>query len=241
MTPRKLIAISTAAACSLVLCAGLTACKKEEPPPPPPRPKAPPPPPPPKPIEVSGLMRELGADARLDFPQEQAPTSHDLASNAIRFADAFARGDDGDLRPMLDSFGQTVLADLKASASWSESVGRIEKVRITYLEGSDSGGTLAMAIQEPDGAYVLGWSMISDGDAMVFSPMPTSRDLRPRASQWDGQYPSMSVASFTPDFDMDLTGSEMTMDSEPEDVPPTERDPNRKNTPAGPITIPDGG
>lgn len=221
----------------------LTSCKKEEPPPPPQRPRqtrAPEP----EPVTVADLLAQEGADARLQFPQEQAPRDEEFARAVIRFGDALASGDADALRTMLDRDGKNVLDTLTSQGTWYESTGKIDAVRVVYTEGNS--GSAVFAVQEPGAAYLMGWNAEKAGDSYVFKAAPTQRATRARASDWDsigpaafavvemGSGPSEEMAQ-----DVGTTIDEGGAGDDGFEEP--ERSPGRKNTPAGPIDIPGGG
>jgi hypothetical protein len=43
-----------------------------------------------------------------------------------------------------------------------------------------------MAIQDPKGAYLLGWTAEKIGDNWMFTNAPATNEVRPRAAMWDG-------------------------------------------------------
>jgi hypothetical protein len=132
MTSRLLTSRSflvAAVAAPLLLWAGCG--KKEEPPPPPP-----PPPPPmyiPDTFDVEALRQELGTDARVQLARGIETTDRDLAEAVLRFADAWAKGDDRALRQMLVRSDRAILDDLRARGEWDAEVEKVEQVRIVYL------------------------------------------------------------------------------------------------------------
>lgn len=217
----------------------LTGCKKKEAPTPAP---PPPPPPQPKPVEIDGVMQSMKADARVQFPQAKAPISEDLARAVIAFSDALAKGDAAKLQPMLDSTSKNVLEQLRASGDWDESVSKIQAVRVVQLAGSEAGGMLSLAVQEPGSAYVLNWAIAGAGGKFVFSGMPASSQILTRASDWDtaNVMPSAAGAAM-PKVDMPALDGEAppVEDAQPAPDEP-ERDPRRRNTPHGPVTVPGG-
>lgn len=87
----------------------------KEPPPPTPKPKpAPLPPPPPEPVDLERIRSSLdGIDARVQFPQEQAPTDASLAEAVFKFSSALANKDADALRPMLSLSGRQVLEQVE--------------------------------------------------------------------------------------------------------------------------------
>jgi hypothetical protein len=70
--------------------------------------------------------------------------------------------------------------------------------------GGSSGGGLGMllAVQDPQGAYLLGWTVQKVGDTWLFGNAPSTPDVRARASAWDGTgaegFQAMKLASAPP-------------------------------------------
>lgn len=172
----------------------LAGCGKEEPPPPPPPPErntAPPPPPPPDRVRVAEVLRSIDADARVQFPQDQAPYDRSLAEAVIVLAGSIASGDDLAMAPVLDPAGRAVLDQLVASGEWYDATGEVEGVRLVYLSQSPDENTEAsaaevvLAVQEPGEAYVLAWNATNSGDGWRFSAEPSTGQTKARASEWD--------------------------------------------------------
>ena len=55
--------------------------------------------------------------------------------------------------------------------------------------GSTSGTGVLIAIQDIHGSYVLGWAAEKVGETWAFNNAPSTADIRPRASMWDGVGP----------------------------------------------------
>ncbi len=181
----------------------LVGCGKEEPPPPPPpapRNTAPPPPPPPDQVRVADILREVDADARVQFPQEQAPYDRTLAEAVIVLAGSVAAGDDLAMAPVLDPAGRAVLDQLVASGEWYDATGEIEGVRVVFVSQSPDENTEAsaaevvLAVQDPGEAYVLAWNATNSGDGWRFSAEPSTGQTKARASEWDAD----TMAAFSP-------------------------------------------
>ncbi|VAX36845.1 hypothetical protein MNBD_PLANCTO03-1177 [hydrothermal vent metagenome] len=144
---------------------------------------------------MASLLQTMGVDARVEFAASEAPVDRGLAESAIRLADAFARGDDEALRQMLDKGDQQMLDQLMASEQWWDETDRIEAVRVVSIdagsrlvEGPQSTQVM-LAVQDPDGAYLLGWSGRKVFEDWVFSAVPSNGEERARASAWDGMSP----------------------------------------------------
>src|SRR3954469_9213249 len=134
LVPTLLIALLSV---SLVAAPGCAKKKKKPPPPPPPPPVVEAPP---EKIDVAALMQELHPDARVQFPQDAAPVSRELATGAIRLADALAKGDPAALEKMLAPRDRGILQDLRETGQFDEAAKKIEAVRIVYVSESESGG-----------------------------------------------------------------------------------------------------
>jgi hypothetical protein len=219
--------------------------------------KAPPPPPPPvhveappEPVDINGVLAEMKPDARVKFANETSPADRSLAEGVIRLADFIAKGDSSKLKGMLDSSGKTVLDELVSNGAWTDETKKIEQVRVVYLsdtlEKHPDSATVAMAIQDQAGAYLLGWTLRREGDAAwTVSAAPTPADFKPRASDFDGQRISGASAGTaasggdtpaTESSDNSPTGKKPDAPSATEK--PAEGPGRKKSTPAGPITIP---
>jgi hypothetical protein len=176
----------------------LTACEKPAPPAPPPPPPRPSAPATPDPVDTQALLQQMGADARVQFPAERAPTSEELARAVISLSDAIARGDSGRLRSMLDASGQAVLDELESTGAWQQSTSRIEAVRVTNLDSADESmptGDFSIAIQEPGVAYQLRWFATPNGASYTMTPMETDGRILARAGDFDGSSGSVDTSS----------------------------------------------
>lgn len=229
-----------------VSVAGCEKKKKKAPPPPPPPPA--PAPVIPDPVDAGAVIQSLRADARVQFPQTMAPADRSLAESAVRLADAIARGDANALKSQLEGPSQSVLDELVASGGWAEGTSQIEQVRIVALSGiTDPRPEITLvgtAIQGRDGAYLLAWNGRRNGESWLFSAAACQNDVKTRASEFDdieivvgGSIPVSGSAPSESGATPGGSGRTRTPPSTPA-APVPERDPNRKQTPAGPITIP---
>ncbi len=229
------------------LLVGITACSKP-PEPPPPAPPPAPPPPKPEPVQIDPLRQAMKVDARVQFPQEKAPTSEDLARGILTLADALVRGDSAKLQGMLDPTANTALANLTSSGEWEESTGKIEAIRVVRVNSSGEGGLVTLAIQDPDGAYILNWSATKSGERLVFAGAPAADGVKPRASDWDRPGLSLDpkLASSGPaPTEQSADGDSARKSDEPkqesEDKPKEDDGNTTRHTPAGPVKIPTKG
>ena len=146
------------------------------------------------------VVSAVKPDARVQFPQTHAPTDDSLARAILLLADAIAKGDSDRMAPLLAADAKNDLDVLTASGEWDESVEQIEAVRVVMLEDLTPGGpgggpggsgeataaSLQLAIQEPSGAYLLGWTAIRTGDRWVFDGVRAPSEVRKRATDFDG-------------------------------------------------------
>lgn len=234
---------------AIIVAAGLlppflAGCEKKKKPLPPPPPAArveetPPP------VDVDALVQELRPDARVQFAASQAPADRSLAEAVVRLADALARGDAAALRGMVDASARQVLDRLLDEGYWSTETRRIEAVRVVYISDTTlarvESSRVGVAVQVPDGAFVLGWLAQRSGDTWTFSSVPTQDVERPRASDFDGQWLAVTIR---PDAPLARGPDGRPHDARRPDQPAGEdpgRAPGTKSTPGGPITIPGPG
>ncbi len=176
------------------LVALLGGCKK---PPPPPKPAPPPPPPPrqPDPVDVAALLQSMSVDERVEFAEDAAPVSRGLAEAVITLADSIARGDAEAMRGLLAQRDQGLLDQLVNSEQWYEATEGIEAVRVVSMDSigrlseEPEEAELAIAVQDPDGAYVLVWSASMLQGDWVFSAEPSTAQEQARATSFDGMSP----------------------------------------------------
>lgn len=112
------------------------------------------------------------------------------------------------------------------------------------------GTGILLAVQDPKGAYLMGWQAEKVGGQWVFDNAPSTGDERPRASAFDGigeagfgtgqlaANDSGDASDSAPDHAAQPDAPAAPNSSTP--AKPTEPGPRRKNTPAGPVTIPGG-
>ncbi len=249
LTDRAILKTTTALR-AFVLCALIgalvlpTGCKKEEPPPPPAPAPPPPPPPPPEPVDIDPLLQSMDADARVQFPQAMAPVDEQLARSIISFATALASGDSDTMGSMLTADSKPVLDELVTSGAWYDATDNIEAVRVVQLIEPIS---VTFAVQDPDGAYLLGWTPTRAGAGYQFTATQTSDEVRSRASEFDNRVPPPDVLQTSTSVDLTDEVNKALQDAMDqatqggEPFQEEERDPRRRNTPAGPITVPGGG
>lgn len=198
--------------------------------------QAAPPPPPPEPVRVGTLIQTSGADPRVAFPQEKAPTDAQLARAVIRLADAIARGDAEALRPQLTEDAAAVLTELESSGAWAEATRSIEQVRVVDL-GPEQ---VTLAVQRPGSAYPLRWAVHSSDGPIRFGGAPVDDVVLQRASQFDLGVPEPSSTSAAIPVEVPVETADAATpegDDEPEQLYP-ENDPSIIRTPAGPIPNP---
>ncbi|MBX3356953.1 MAG: hypothetical protein KF745_00850 [Phycisphaeraceae bacterium] len=106
---------------------------------------------------------------------------------------------------------------------------------------------VVLAMQDPAGAYLLGWFSKSSGDDFVWTGAPSASLTRPRASDFDSiglaAFSSEQAAAWKPTERSVGSGDEASTDPAAGVPVPTDeapKGPRKKSTPAGPVTIPGG-
>jgi hypothetical protein len=236
--------------CSLALSVGIAGCekKKKKPPAPPPAPVVAPAPPPPDPVDIQGLMTAMKPDARVHFIDAAAPADRSLAEATINFASALAKGDKNALKGMLSTAARQVLDTLAADGTFEEETAKIEQVRVVQIDPTDeldlSNATILLAVQAPDRAYPLAWRASKSGGDWKFTGMASEATEKRRASDFDNASIALGVIRAPePAAELDVEPDATTARGERPGSPATpgsSPDGIRKNTPAGPITIPTG-
>ncbi|MCX5691831.1 MAG: hypothetical protein NTV94_18895, partial [Planctomycetota bacterium] len=161
-----------------------------------------PPPPPPKspdPIDIKPVLQSAKPDARVHFGQAYAPTDESLAKAIIALADTLAKGDAAKLGGMLTSDAKADLDALTSSGGWEAGTSKIEAVRVVGFNdltaggpgggpggsGASTGATIQLAVQDPSGAYLLGWEAVKDADHWKFKGVEAPAGEKRRASEFD--------------------------------------------------------
>lgn len=194
------------------------------------------------------MLQSMNADARVQFPDDYAPVDETLARAIISLADALAKGDADAMESLVNASARSVLDELTAFGDWYEAADTIEAVRVVFveqaaLEDDVDIANVAFAIQDADGAYILGWTADHLSSGWVFGNSVTTSDVKRRATDWDGTVqeelfpPITGVLTFKRPEDF-IAGLKPGIDQAP--TQGQRRDTNRKNTPAGPIEIPGG-
>jgi hypothetical protein len=244
--PESALRLATLALVASSLALTGAGCQKKK--------KAPPPAPPPvkhvaeipQPIDTAALLQTMKSDARVQFPSSVAPADRTLAEGVITLANCLAKGDSAGLKPILASPAQNVLDELVSSGGWAEGTQPIEQVRVISVSGTQeaqpSDSVVGLAIQGKDGAYLLAWNAHRDNSKWTFSNSPCQSDVKPRASDFDG----VSLATSVEVASAATSGAALgptTKEGAKAGTAPAEKpkDPMRKSTPAGPITIPTPG
>lgn len=172
-----------AAAVVLGGCSEEPVAKKAAPPPPPPA--EPPPPPPPAVKTVASLMAELGIDDRVRMEESAAPGSTEERVAMLEFFDAFARGDDGALRPMLPILEELELDALVESGEWSETVENIYDIEVV-AGTSPNGDKCVMALIDVNSVMQPQlWHYFNDAGGFEFEAQPCPPDVMDKLSGTD--------------------------------------------------------
>lgn len=202
----------------------LAGCEKKKPPPV--VEVAPPPPPPiPDPVQVDPIMQSMSPSAKVQFPQFAAPHSDGLARAVIAFADALAKGDGTKFGSMLNPItAKPLLAQLQIDGSWDTSTAAIEAVRVVLVDdGVNPDATSAavyFAVQDPKGAYVMGWGAAKVGDQWTFAGAPATETEKHRASDWDSVGFAGLISDSLPEAIETIDVPEPPAEPAPGDAPP---------------------
>jgi hypothetical protein len=212
----------------------------------------------PDPVDIDGVIQQMQADARVQFPQTQSPADRTLAEGIIKLADRLAKGDSSGVKAMLTPPAQGILDELVSTGGWTEGTKGIEQVRVVSVSGTTDerpeSSQVAFAVQGKDGAYLLAWNGMRQGDSWVFQNAPCQGEVRRRASDFDGVSISsgISLASTQPEPAPEADAGRRTSGGStgggdtgstppaPEGSPSAPPTPIRKNTPAGPVNVPRG-
>jgi hypothetical protein len=117
----------------------------------------------------------------------------------IGLADAIAKGDSSKLGGMLTPEAKADLDVLTSGEEWDLGTAKIEAVRVVSLNdltpggpgggpggsGASTGATIQLAIQDPDGAYLLGWEAVKVDDRWAFKGVEAPADEKRRAVDFD--------------------------------------------------------
>lgn len=208
----------------------------------------PPPPPAPEPVQLDRIRASLDVDARVQFPQEQAPVDEELARAVFTLASALANLDAARMQPLMTNQGRAVLAAV--SSEWFDV--QVEGVRIVFMSASakttrDARDALVVtAIADNTGdPMVLVWNATRAGSAQwLFNPAPATDATRATLASWDNlgpfEYEGLSLAARFPEPQADDGGVgllEPGADA-PAGSSPRPRRPGQR-TPTGIVPIPD--
>ncbi|MEM1184407.1 MAG: hypothetical protein AAGI53_05315 [Planctomycetota bacterium] len=173
----------------------LGGCQEEAPPPPPPPParvdRTPEAPVAAKRLNPDSLLETLEADPKLSFAQVAAPYDYTLGEAIVNFATAIVQGDELAMGDLLDPTGQAVLDDLAATGEIFDVADTSESIRVVYLDQTPDASSTAnsarfvFAIKDPDGAYVVGWDGVKNGENWTFAAFEVTKDYRSSTEAWD--------------------------------------------------------
>lgn len=133
-------------------------------------------------------LDNLDMDPRVQFPQSRTPQTKAFAQAVATLATAIATGDADQMDAMLDPSASAVLEKLLSNGGWSEQTAGVETVRIVAIEEAADTGKVALAIQDPAGAYALAWDAKNVGGQWLFTGLKLAEDnlIASRASEFDG-------------------------------------------------------
>ena len=214
------VRLSLSGAIAVGLLAGLTGCGSEpEPEPVVVTPKAAPPPvvdARPKVKTVQQLMDELGIDDRIIWQEENAPHSTEERVAILEFFDAWARGDDGDVRSSISSEDKPLLAIMVDEGLWDEATESIEEIEL--FSGTGPAGNKAVfaayvrdAEDEAQLWYYDGERADFTFQAVATPPAMMSRlsgDGQGQIEQWHTILAAELALALTPDVEVVLPTEE---------------------------------
>jgi len=137
-----------------------------------PRQYTPPADPTPTVISVADLMAQLSIDARIILPENQAPSTTEERKAVLVFFDAFARGDNESLHPMLTGLDQRELNSMVDTGVWDEATKDITSIEI-QTGSNEFGQKCALSVIEVDFEYQPQlWYYMVGGDNPEFESAP---------------------------------------------------------------------
>lgn len=159
----------------------VAACGESAPPPSPP-----PPPPPPPPADPADALFDL--DPGVQFPQENLPGTLEAAEAIVAFANAFGAGERDAVLRMLTPASRADLQALIPPREWADQFEHVEAIRICIVEDLGSTVRVGIGVQEPDGAYLLGWRALRNGDEWSWQAVPVRDIEAPSVAMLDNDF-----------------------------------------------------
>ncbi len=129
---------------------------------------------------------DLGLASKVQFPAELMPENEDEARGVASLANAIASGDADNLAGMLDRADAAVLSELRESGDWERSTAATTAVRVVSLQSTGSSVRVGLAIEDPAGAYLLGWEGTQSRGSWTFRALPVVSPPASKASDLDG-------------------------------------------------------
>ena len=120
------------------------------------------------------------------FPASREPSTAEVARAVAGLAEALATGDAESMGELLTSEDARILAGLVESGRWSAATEPIESVRVAALNEMGSVIEVGLAVQEPTGAYLLGWEGVEESGGWRFRGMAIEPREAPTADALDG-------------------------------------------------------
>jgi len=119
------------------------------------------------------IGEQMGLDDRIIVSGAmQQDCDQDEVEAVFRFVNAFAQGDAGTLRPMMDPLSRQVLDDLVATGAWVEATSGIRQVVVNSIVDAGVGLTVGFGITDQSGTLSQqSWVALSAGDAYQFRPV----------------------------------------------------------------------
>jgi len=150
--------------------------------PPPPPPPEPAPPPTPQVASVESLMAQLGIDDRVFMQESAAPGTTEARQAVLEFFDAFVRGRDATVRPMLAEADRPFLdlmVELDTFVPVTEAIEEVELVAGASPDGRPT--VLAMFVRDGVDEYQM-WYYELEAGLATFEAAPTPPGIVSRLS-----------------------------------------------------------
>lgn len=137
-------------------------------------------------VERVDPFEDLELDPRVEFPRSREPASPEQAQAVADLASAIASADEDRLRGMLNEPARAVLDTLIENGQWGQAVQGIEMVRVVALDGEGASTRVGLAVQDPQGAYVLAWEGAPANGSWQWTGLAVDAPQAERASELDG-------------------------------------------------------
>lgn len=145
------------------------------------------PPPPVRDFKPQVSLASLQLHSKVQFPEERAPTSQEIAEAIGAFASAISSGSNEQMKSMLDARDRLLLDTLVESGEWRRQTESIEIVRVCTINEIDAGRfQVGFGVQDSIGAFLSAWEASGSGSVWTFTGFAASPRFASKASDLDG-------------------------------------------------------